>query len=129
MYKRQRSVSAGAWAQSFAISAEGEVYSWGLNNYAALGHGDDDKRCLPTRVEALRGVRVRHLAASLSHAIAVAYDGAWCWGSGAHGMVGLEGSPGDACVGLVREGLGSGGIEQARPRRYPQQLRLSCAPA
>jgi alpha-tubulin suppressor-like RCC1 family protein len=117
------SVSAGAWAQSFAISTDGQVYSWGLNSYAALGHGDDEQRCLPTRVEALRGARVRHLAASLSHAIAVGSDGAWCWGRGAHGMVGVEGSPGDACVGLQREALGNG-MEQAKPRKYPQQLRL-----
>lgn len=118
------SVSAGSWAQSFAISTDGQVYSWGLNNYAALGHGDDDQRCLPTLVEGLKGARVRQLAASLSHAIAVGSDGAWCWGRGAHGMVGLEGSPGDACVGLPREAFGGGGMEQARPRKYPQQLHL-----
>jgi len=39
-----------------ALSAEGEVYSWGIGIYGALGHGDDDARAVPSRIESLSRV-------------------------------------------------------------------------
>jgi len=36
-----------------ALTAEGEVYSWGEGEYGLLGHGDVDKRAVPCRIESL----------------------------------------------------------------------------
>jgi len=37
--------------QSYALTANGEVWSWGYNNYGQLGHGDTANRALATRIE------------------------------------------------------------------------------
>jgi len=36
-----------------ALSAEGEVYSWGSGDHGSLGHGDEGSRAVPCRVESL----------------------------------------------------------------------------
>ncbi len=38
-------------AQSYALTANGEVWSWGYNNYGQLGHGDTANRAAATRIE------------------------------------------------------------------------------
>ncbi len=37
--------------QHYALAANGEVWSWGYNNYGQLGHGDTANRAAPTRIE------------------------------------------------------------------------------
>ncbi|MBN8521618.1 MAG: hypothetical protein J0L77_06970 [Alphaproteobacteria bacterium] len=37
--------------QSYALTANGEVWSWGYNNYGQLGHGDTANRAFATRIE------------------------------------------------------------------------------
>ena len=37
--------------QHYALTAEGEVWSWGYNNYGQLGHGDTASRASPKRIE------------------------------------------------------------------------------
>ena len=44
-----------------ALSAEGEVFSWGHGAYGALGHGDDADRTVPCRIESLS--HIEHIAA------------------------------------------------------------------
>jgi len=44
-----------------ALSADGEVYSWGRGLYGALGHGDEFAREVPTRIESLS--RIERIAA------------------------------------------------------------------
>ena len=44
-----------------ALSAEGEVYSWGSGNFGALGHGDEGTRAVPSRIEWLS--RIERIAA------------------------------------------------------------------
>ena len=44
-----------------ALSVEGEVYSWGDGDFGALGHGDEDERDVPTRIESLS--RIERIAA------------------------------------------------------------------
>lgn len=37
--------------QSYALTANGEVWSWGYNNYGQLGHGDTSNRPIAKRIE------------------------------------------------------------------------------
>jgi len=40
-------------AHCLALSADGKVYSWGEGLFGALGHGDEDARAVPSRIELL----------------------------------------------------------------------------
>jgi len=39
-----------------ALSAEGEVFSWGAGDQGALGHGDENHRAVPSRIESLQRI-------------------------------------------------------------------------
>jgi alpha-tubulin suppressor-like RCC1 family protein len=52
---RVRSVAAG-FSHSLALSWDGRVYSWGINRYEQLGHGDKLPKPAPVLVEGLEGV-------------------------------------------------------------------------
>jgi len=65
--RRIVSVVSG-YAHCLALSAEGEVYSWGSGAYGVLGHGDEGAghgdegaRAVPSRIESLS--RIEHIAA------------------------------------------------------------------
>ena len=58
--RRIVSVASSDW-HSLALSAEGEVYSWGIGTFGSLGHGDEGARLVPTRIESLS--RIVHIAA------------------------------------------------------------------
>ena len=58
--KRIVSVANSDW-HCLALSAEGEVYSWGSGEDGSLGHGDNDARAVPCRVESLS--RIERIAA------------------------------------------------------------------
>ena len=55
-----------------ALSINGEVFTWGNNNYGQLGH-DDDVRCrnAPTKVESLSGVTIVKIACGAMFTAAV----------------------------------------------------------
>ena len=55
---------ASSNAHCLALSADGEVFSWGKGLYGALGHGDEFAREVPTRIESLR--RIERIAAGSS---------------------------------------------------------------
>ena len=40
-----------------ALSAEGEVYSWGSGYFGALGHGDEGARAVPSRIATLSHIK------------------------------------------------------------------------
>jgi len=61
--RRMVSVATGNY-HCLALSAEGEVYSWGSGNFHALGHGDDADKTVPSRIESLR--RIERIAAGLN---------------------------------------------------------------
>lgn len=44
-------------AHSAAITAAGELYTWGKGRYGRLGHGDSDDQLKPKLVEALIGIQ------------------------------------------------------------------------
>lgn len=89
---------------SAATTADGAVYTWGYGAHGNLGHGDRRGRLEPTRVEALVGVRVVSVHATVGqptvasgtgdgsegpHCVAVDDAGAlWSWGTCHKGILG-----------------------------------------
>ena len=73
------SVAAGG-AHCLALSAEGEAYSWGDGASGALGHGDEHRRAVPSRIKSLN--RIETIAAGdESTSAAVDEDGKlFTWG-------------------------------------------------
>jgi len=69
--RRIISVASCDW-HCLALSANGEVYSWGGGEFGALGHGDHDARVVPSRIESLS--RIEHIAAG-SNWTSAAVDG------------------------------------------------------
>lgn len=47
---------------SAAITAGGELYTWGRGNYGRLGHGGSEDQCAPVQVAALKGHKVIDVA-------------------------------------------------------------------
>ncbi|CAK0818604.1 unnamed protein product, partial [Prorocentrum cordatum] len=73
-----RSMAAG-WKHSLALTEQGEVLSWGANDYGQLGSGSSEPRRTPGRVQ-LRG-RARAVAAGWYHSVALLESGeVWTWG-------------------------------------------------
>ena len=63
------SAAAGAY-HSLALTADGEVWAWGLNNHGQLGCGGFAATTAPQPVAALRGVRVEQLDGGEHHSLA-----------------------------------------------------------
>lgn len=101
-------VAAGTY-HTAALTANGEVYTWGwggsfVNGQGALGHGNKKSVSRPTRVEALRGEFVRQIECGPYHTIVVAESGSvFSWGRGEGGRLGTP---------------------NAADARYPQELEL-----
>jgi alpha-tubulin suppressor-like RCC1 family protein len=69
---------------SFAVTSEGHLYSWGgPNDYMQLGLGRNyDLTTLPVLVPKLSGIRIKSVSGSRNHALAVTEDGKlYGWGS------------------------------------------------
>eukprot|EP00887_Chlorella_sp_A99_P006348 scaffold3.g6348.t1 len=88
---------AAGMEHSLALTAAGEVYSWGCGSDGRLGHGAPASMRLwgqqhepaPRRVRALEGQGVAALAAGQMHSAAVTRDGrALVWGSGRFNQLG-----------------------------------------
>ena len=86
----QRVVAVAAGRDhSFAITADGAVWSWGDGYQGRLGHGDTQSQLLPKKVEAFAGRRVVAVAAGSAHSLALTADGAFfTWGKGDDGCLG-----------------------------------------
>ena len=86
--QRVVAVSAGR-DHSFAITADGAVWSWGWGYSGRLGHGDEETQLLPKKIEAFAGRRVVAVSAGARLSLALTADGAaWSWGGGAFGKLG-----------------------------------------
>ena len=86
--QRVVTVSAGQY-HSLAITADGAVWSWGGGASGKLGHGDEQRRLLPKKVEVFAGQRVIVVSAGQQHSLALTADGAvWSWGYGEYGRLG-----------------------------------------
>ncbi|XP_015510519.2 E3 ubiquitin-protein ligase HERC2 [Neodiprion lecontei] len=82
---------------SAALSANGDLYTWGRGNYGRLGHGNCDDISVPTLVTALNGHKVVHVACGSgdSQTLCVTDSGiVFSWGDGDYGKLGRGGSDG-----------------------------------
>jgi len=103
------SISVGG-NHTLAMAWSGAVFSWGSGCNGKLGHGDVHGRAQPTRVDALRGVWIRSVAAGLEFSLAASSGrNLYSWG-GAHGGV-----------------LGDGQREGVSHRTLPARVGLTFA--
>ena len=72
-----------------ALSAHGELFTFGNGKHGQLGHGDARPEAAPRRVARLRHARVLGIACGDFHTLALADDGyVYTWGAGAFGELG-----------------------------------------
>uniref|UniRef100_A0A3B5ANJ8 HECT-type E3 ubiquitin transferase n=1 Tax=Stegastes partitus TaxID=144197 RepID=A0A3B5ANJ8_9TELE len=91
---------------SAAITADGELYTWGRGNYGRLGHGSSEDQTTPMLVTALKGLKVMDVACGSGDAqtLAVTENGqVWSWGDGDYGKLGRGGSDGCKTPKLVEK--------------------------
>ncbi|KAK3100706.1 hypothetical protein FSP39_024049, partial [Pinctada imbricata] len=82
---------------SAAVTANGELYTWGRGNYGRLGHGSSEDQTTPKVVKALKGHHVIDVACGSGDAqtVAVTNTGAvYSWGDGDYGKLGRGGNDG-----------------------------------
>ena len=68
---------------SVAVSAEGDVFTWGAGVWGRLGHNDEQDRLAPARLEQgqFGGGKVVLVAAGFCHTVALTEGGMlWVWG-------------------------------------------------
>eukprot|EP00029_Vermamoeba_vermiformis_P013152 TRINITY_DN8072_c0_g1_i1.p1 TRINITY_DN8072_c0_g1~~TRINITY_DN8072_c0_g1_i1.p1 ORF type:complete len:340 (+),score=28.89 TRINITY_DN8072_c0_g1_i1:48-1067(+) len=76
--------------QSFAVTNEGLVYSWGDGAKGQLGQGNRLPSFKPKLVEALVTKRIIAIATGFDHTLALSEDGdVYSWGSNSYGQLGL----------------------------------------
>lgn len=72
-----------------ALSAEGEVYSWGEGDDGKLGHGNKSSCERPRVIESLRGKEVVDVACGGAHSACITASGElYTWGKGRYGRLG-----------------------------------------
>ncbi|GAA3350784.1 hypothetical protein GCM10020358_77990 [Amorphoplanes nipponensis] len=99
-------VDAGQ-AHTCAIDVRGTARCWGDGTAGQLGDGARTDRDTPVAVTGLAGRNLVGVTTGARHTCAVDDEGgAWCWGDGAHGQLGVPGRRGSAAP--VRVG-GMGG--------------------
>src|SRR5262249_61128741 len=65
---------------SSAVTADGVLWSWGSNQYGALGTGDVEPSSTPARITDL-AAPVARSSGGAGHVCALRSDGSvWCWG-------------------------------------------------
>ena len=84
---------------SLAVTAEGDLYSWGSDRFGQLGLGGNSNDSAariwtsPKRVDALKKMVVVGIAAGEAHSLCFTDDGdIYAWGSNQHGQLGLRSS-------------------------------------
>lgn len=94
---------------SGAITASGELYTWGRGNYGRLGQGGSEDQSTPGLVTALKGHKVIDMACGSGDAqsLAVTDTGAvYSWGDGDYGKLGRGGSDGCKTPKVVEKLMG-----------------------
>ncbi|XP_073282185.1 uncharacterized protein [Primulina huaijiensis] len=84
-------VAAGLW-HTVCISADGDVYAFGGNQFGQLGTGTNQAEILPRLLDApsLENVHVKTVSCGARHSAILSEDGkAFCWGWNKYGQLGL----------------------------------------
>lgn len=80
---------ACGWDHSMAISATGQVYTWGSGTNGKLGHGDEENCTVPTLVREVESKQVRVAKAGCEHSVLLTADNeVWTFGQGDSGRLG-----------------------------------------
>ena len=85
-------MAACGWYHSVVVSAEGRVWTFGLETCGCLGLNDEQNRLVPTLLaaEVFEGSMIVTVAAGGYHTMAVGVNGRlWAWGLGSSGQLGL----------------------------------------
>uniref|UniRef100_T1IYS2 HECT-type E3 ubiquitin transferase n=1 Tax=Strigamia maritima TaxID=126957 RepID=T1IYS2_STRMM len=88
VFIKQVAVNSGG-KHCLALSAEGEVYSWGEGDDGKLGHSNKSSCDRPRLIETLRGKEVVSIACGGGHSACITVDGnLYTWGKGRYGRLG-----------------------------------------
>ena len=83
---------AGGGSHSLALTDDGFVYAWGLNNYGQLGDGTTTTQTRPVKVLLADGTPLNNviaISAGFSHSLALTADGlVYAWGINVNGQLG-----------------------------------------
>uniref|UniRef100_A0A8B9HD78 HECT-type E3 ubiquitin transferase n=1 Tax=Astyanax mexicanus TaxID=7994 RepID=A0A8B9HD78_ASTMX len=107
---RKVSSSKGSDGHTLAVTAEGEVFSWGDGDYGKLGHGNSATQKYPKIIQGpLLGKVVVCVSAGYRHSAAVTNDGElYTWGEGDFGRLGHSDSHSRNVPTLVKDISGVG---------------------
>ncbi|XP_037401666.1 probable E3 ubiquitin-protein ligase HERC1 isoform X2 [Pygocentrus nattereri] len=107
---RKVSSSKGSDGHTLAVTAEGEVFSWGDGDYGKLGHGNSATQKYPKLIQGpLLGKVVVCVSAGYRHSAAVTNDGElYTWGEGDFGRLGHSDSHSRNVPTLVKDISGVG---------------------
>ncbi|XP_043498025.1 uncharacterized protein LOC122521394 isoform X1 [Polistes fuscatus] len=76
---------------SMALTADGRVFTWGWGVHGQLGHGNTDKRNIPTLVNSLLGIFIKHISAGHAHSLALSDEGiVYSFGCNVFGQLGIS---------------------------------------
>lgn len=82
-----RQVACGA-AHTIALTANGLLFSWGLNEHGQLGLGDLVSRKTATQNESVQGKHIRKIACGEAHSAFLSDRDVYTFGDGSHGALG-----------------------------------------
>ncbi|KAJ3703336.1 hypothetical protein LUZ61_007041 [Rhynchospora tenuis] len=88
---KMRDIAAGLW-HTVCTSVDGDVYSFGGNQFGQLGTGSDQAETVPKLVEAscLESKNARAVSCGARHSAMITEDGVvFCWGWNKYGQLGL----------------------------------------
>ncbi|MFA7150813.1 MAG: prepilin-type N-terminal cleavage/methylation domain-containing protein [Candidatus Paceibacterota bacterium] len=103
----------GGASYSLALKSDGTVYSWGYNEYGALGDGTTTNKYTPVQVKGVGGVdyltSIVHVAAGYHHTLALKSDGTvYSWGYNEYGALG-DGTTTNKYTPVQVKGVGGAG--------------------
>ncbi|MGY3088213.1 alpha-tubulin suppressor-like RCC1 family protein [Hymenobacter sp. UYAg731] len=76
--------------RSTALTAAGEMYTWGSNGYGQFGDGTTTDRKTPTRIAPPTGTTWSGAAAGFGHTVALCANGSlYTWGDNYYGQLGI----------------------------------------
>ncbi|KAL1138806.1 hypothetical protein AAG570_008868, partial [Ranatra chinensis] len=109
-----------------ALSADGEVFSWGEGDDGQLGHGNKSMCDRPCLIEALHGKQVIDIACGGAHSAAITIHGElYTWGKGRYGRLGHGDSENQLKPKLVEALLGYHVIDVACGSGDAQTLAIT----
>ena len=101
-------IAAGSH-HTLALTAAGEVYSFGVGRRGQLGHANNTNQLLPKRIEALEKVHVVRVYAGGDSSAVLSVEGeVWMFGNNNRGQLGVGDADSRYVPSLVKEGLGEG---------------------